>query len=79
MTHKTKWLIFAPAGLLTVGAGTCLVGWASTLKAQGAPTAWWVGAGTAALVVLNAGLSLFGQGIIENVLRQIEQEPAQQE
>lgn len=78
MTHKTKWLIFAPAGLLTVGTGACLVGWASTLKAQGAPATRWVGAGTAALVVLNAGLSLFGQGIIENVLRQIEQEPAQE-
>lgn len=77
MTHKTKWLIFAPAGLLTVGAGACLVGWANTLKTQGAPTARWVGAGTAALVVLNAGLSLFGQGVVESVLHQIQEKPAQ--
>ena len=78
MTHKAKWLIFAPAGLLTVGAGACLVGWASTLKAQGAPTKQWVGAGTAALVVLNAGLSLFGQGVVESVLRQVEPAPTQE-
>jgi hypothetical protein len=72
MTHKAKWLIFSPVGLLTVGAGACLVGWASTLKAKGVPAKQWVGAGTVALVVLNAGLSLFGQGVVESVLHQIE-------
>jgi len=76
MTHKSKWLLFAPLGLLTVGAGACLVGWASTLKAQNAPTPKWVGAGTAALVVLNAGLSLFGHGVTENVLYQLQEKPA---
>ena len=75
MTHKKKWLLFSPLGLLTVGAGACLVGWASTLKAQGAPAAKWVGAGTGALVVLNAGLSLFGHGVAENVLYQLKEEP----
>lgn len=71
MTHKEKWLVFAPLGLLAVGTGACLVNWAGGLKQQGAPTATWVGAGTAALVVLNGGLSLFGRGVAENVLHQL--------
>lgn len=76
MTHKSKWLLLAPAGLLVVGAGACLTSWAATMKAQGAPTARWVGAGTAALVVFNAGLSLFGNGVAESVLYQLREKPA---
>ena len=74
MTHKKKWLLFAPLGLVAVGAGACLVDWAGQLKAQGAPATKWVPAGTAALVVLNAGLSLFGHGVTENVLHQLAQQ-----
>lgn len=76
MTHKQKWLLLAPAGLLAIGAGACLVDWAGTLKAQGRPAAKWVPAGTAALVVLNAGASLFGQSIIERVLHELREVPA---
>ena len=71
MTHKKKWLLFAPSGLLVTGAGTCLVSWASKLKNDGVPTATWVAAGTAALVVFNAGLSLFGRGVVEKVLHEV--------
>lgn len=73
MTHKSKWLLFAPAGLATVGAGACLVGWATTLKQRGASTGSWVLAGTAALGVLNAGLSLFGRGIVEKTLFELRE------
>ncbi|MCR5888954.1 hypothetical protein LRS06_14490 [Hymenobacter sp. J193] len=73
MTHKTKWLAFAPAGLLTIGFGACLVQWASSLKEKGEPTANWVGAGTLALVVLNSGVSLFGQGVVERVLHEVRE------
>ncbi|MEJ7659488.1 MAG: hypothetical protein WKG07_07630 [Hymenobacter sp.] len=75
MTHKKKWLLLAPAGLLGIGAGACLVGWAADLKAKSKP-ATWVPAGTAALVVLNAGVSLFGQSIIEKVLHELREKPA---
>jgi len=64
MTHKKKWLLLAPTGLFSIGAGACLVSWAGGLKNQGAPTSDWVLAGTAALVVLNAGVSIFGQSVI---------------
>jgi hypothetical protein len=76
MTHKKKWLLLAPGGLMTIGAGACLISWAGTLKAQGAPTSKWVAAGTAALVVFNAGVSIFGQSVVESVLHQLRELPA---
>ncbi|TGE22318.1 hypothetical protein E5K00_18920 [Hymenobacter aquaticus] len=76
MTHKKKWLVFAPSGLMVIGLGTCLVQWASAMKENGAPTAQWVGAGTLALGVFNAGVSLFGRGVAENVLYQIREKDA---
>lgn len=75
MTHKEKWLAFAPAGLVTVGLGACLIQWAADKKRNGQSTSEWVAAGTAALVVFNAGLSLFGRGVAESVLYQLEEKP----
>ena len=75
MTHKSKWLLFAPLGLATVGAGASMVHWAGTLKDRRVPAAQWLGAGTAALVVLNAGLSLFGRGVVEKVLHELREKP----
>lgn len=71
MTHKKKWLLLAPGGLMLIGAGACLVNWAGTLKTQGAPPTKWVVAGTGALAVLNAGVSVFGQSIVEKVLHEM--------
>ncbi|MBT2557332.1 hypothetical protein J7E24_06015 [Hymenobacter sp. ISL-91] len=71
MTHKEKWLAFAPAGLLTIGLGTCLVQWAADKKRRHESTTEWVAAGTAALLVLNAGISLFGRGVVEKVKHDI--------
>ncbi len=73
MTHKSKWLLFAPAGLVAVGAGASLVHWAGALKDRRVPTVQWLAAGTAALVVFNAGLSLFGRGVAESVLYQVRE------
>lgn len=78
MTHKAKWLTLAPAGLLTIGAGACLINWAGNLKAKGEPTAKWVKAGTLALVVFNSGLSLLGHSVAEKVLYQLKEKPAEQ-
>ncbi|TGE23000.1 hypothetical protein [Hymenobacter metallicola] len=73
MTHKTKWLVFAPSGLMVIGLGTCLIQWATAIKQDGEPTAKWVGAGTLALGVFNAGICLFGRGVAESVLYQIRE------
>lgn len=77
MTHKKKWALLAPSGLILIGAGACLISWASTLKAQGSPAAKWVMAGTGALTVFNAGISIFGQSVVERVLHEVrEKAPA---
>ena len=75
MTHKTKWLLFAPLGLATIGAGASMIHWAGNLKDQRVPTKQWLAAGTAALVVFNAGISLFGQGVVEKVLHEVQEKP----
>ena len=72
-THKTKWLLFAPLGLVVLGAGASMVHWAGSLKDRQRPTGEWVAAGTAALVVFNAGMSLFGRAVAENVLYQLRE------
>jgi hypothetical protein len=73
MTHKTKWLLFAPLGLVTIGAGASMVHWAGTLKDRNAPTKQWLAAGTAALAVFNAGISLFGRSVVEKVLHEVRE------
>ena len=75
MTHRAKWLLFAPLGLFLIGAGACLVHWAGALKDLPAPTLHWVLAGTLALVVLNAGVCLFGQSVVEKVLHEVREKP----
>ena len=75
MTHKTKWLLFAPLGLATIGAGASMIHWAGSLKDQHAPTRDWLLAGTAALVVFNAGISFFGRGVVEKVLHEVREKP----
>jgi formate hydrogenlyase subunit 3/multisubunit Na+/H+ antiporter MnhD subunit len=75
MTHKSKWLLFAPAGLVLVGAGASMIPWAGGLKEKRRPAKEWVAAGTLALAVFNAGLSLFGRGVAENVLYQLREKP----
>ncbi|RSK47705.1 hypothetical protein [Hymenobacter rigui] len=77
MTHKEKWLVFAPTGLLVIGLGTCLVQWAADKKRNGHSTKEWVAAGTAALVVFNAGISLFGRGVVEKVKYDLHEKPAE--
>jgi uncharacterized membrane protein YgcG len=58
---RRKWLTFAVLGLLLTGLGLSLVGEAILAKmAQQAYFIW----GTAGLVAFNAGLSIFGQGVI---------------
>lgn len=74
MTHKKKSLLFAPAGLMTIGFGTCLVQWATSLQQKKVPTAQWVGAGTLALGVFNAGICLFGRGVLESALHEVNKE-----
>lgn len=65
--HRKNWLIQAPAGLVLIGFGACLIAESAILKAGGASWSQWVPAGTVALCVFNAGLSIFGNAILERV------------
>lgn len=70
--HYDKWKWQAPLGLTTVGFGASLLGHASNMKGRGAATWKWVAAGTVSLVVLNAGLSLFGDAVKHRALHEWE-------
>ena len=59
-----NWLLQAPLGLVLVGAGLSMAIDAGTCKADGQP---WFLYGSFALVVLNAGLCVFGGAIIKRV------------
>ncbi len=65
--HKKRWLIFAPLGLVLVGAGLSMAIDAGFYRMNGAATINWILYGTGALIVFNTGLSFFGQGIIEKI------------
>lgn len=64
---KLRWLSFAVLGLLLTGFGLSLLGEAILLKFNEAAFWTWTTWGTAALVVFNAGLCLFGQAVIEKI------------
>ena len=74
MNHRKKWLTQAPLGLVLIGFGVSLVAEAAMLKYGGAPWTQWVPYGTVALVVLNSGLSVFGNSILHRVRYEREQD-----
>lgn len=75
-THYRKWRMLAPLGLTTIGFGASLVGQSTILKAKGGSAWTWVAAGTVSLVVLNAGLSMFGDAVKHRALYEWKTEHA---
>jgi len=65
------WRRLAPLGLLLVGAGVCVTSDASARRGRGAGAGTWVAEGTAGLVALNAGLSLFGEAVKRRALHDV--------
>ncbi len=61
---KKQWLIYSGAGLAMTGFGACLIAEAAMLKYAGADNWKWVLFGTIALLIFNAGLSVFGAGVV---------------
>lgn len=52
-------------GLVLIGFGACLIAESAMVKFAGAPWQGWVLYGTLALVVFNAGVSIFGDAILQ--------------
>jgi hypothetical protein len=72
-SHYRTWKRLAPLGLLGVGFGASLLGYATNLKAdRSTRTLTWVAAGTASLIVLNAGLSTFGDAVKHRTLFEVK-------
>lgn len=69
--HLQTWKRLAPLGLLGVGFGASLLGHATLKKATSDRTWPWVVTGTLSLVVLNAGLSMFGDSVKHRTLYEI--------
>ena len=69
MKPRVKWLLFSPLGLALIGFGLTLVTDAARAKSAGEPWFWY---GTLALVVFNAGVVFFGEGIKNAVLVNLE-------
>ncbi len=66
--HLSTWKRFAPLGLLGVGTGASLLGHATLMKGEGRAAWQWVAAGALSLVVLNAGLCVFGEAVKHRAL-----------
>ena len=69
MNPRVKWLLFSPLGLALLGFGLTLVTDAARAKSAGEP---WFCYGTLALVVFNAGIVFFGEGVKNAVLVSLE-------
>ncbi len=61
--YVRQWAIKAPLGLTLIGLGASLVGEGAILKGQRQPWPRWFWLGTLGLVVLNVGVSLFGDAV----------------
>lgn len=58
-----RWLLESIGGLILIGFGLSLFGHAVILKAKDAPLKKWFWWGTLSLVAVNAGVSIFADGV----------------
>ena len=65
--YYRRWIIQAPLGLVLIGMGLSFAIEVGFLKHNGTDTWTWVGLGTVALVILNSGISLFGDAVLQRV------------
>jgi hypothetical protein len=70
-TYRFKWMLFAPIGLLLVGAGMCVFGTALAKMGSEAGFTEWFLWGTASLILINGGLCFFGSAIKYSVLYEL--------
>lgn len=69
---RKKWLILSPLGLALIGFGASLLGYAVELKTTGAALLSWFVWGTVSLVVLNAGVAVFGEAVKTRILFELK-------
>ncbi len=72
--HYKKWRWLAPVSLGTVGFGASLLGYAVQRRIERASFGTWFTWGTLSLVVLNAGLAMFGEAVKHRMLFDLRSE-----
>lgn len=66
--HYQQWSENAPRGLLLIGAGVSIVAHAAGLRTKGRSSLIWIALGTLGLIVLNAGVAIFGEAVKHRTL-----------
>lgn len=66
--HYQQWSENAPRGMLLIGAGASIIAHATALKIKGRGGLGWFLVGLLGLVLLNAGVALFGEAIKHRTL-----------
>ncbi|WP_425391652.1 hypothetical protein [Ekhidna sp.] len=63
MSHFKKWMLLGPTSVILTGAGLCFAIEAAFIKHSENGGNEWIWYGTGALIVFNAGISLFGDAM----------------
>jgi hypothetical protein len=69
--HYQKWDELAPRGLTLIGLGLSIVGMAIINKSKG--KSWFIG-GTVGLIIVNAGVAIFGEAVKHRTLYEMQLE-----
>ena len=69
--HFTKMILFAPLGMMLVGAGLCIFAEAHEMKVKGEIFINWFCWGTGSLVLINAGLAFIGEAVKSKVMLEL--------
>ncbi len=68
--HYERWNRYSPLGLLMLGLGMSVIGDATITKAKG--KRGWVFKGTVGLILFNAGLAVFSEGVKSRALYEVD-------
>jgi hypothetical protein len=69
----SAWQWMAPLGLTIIGFGFSLTGQAIIAKSRGKPFWLWFALGTLGLIVLNSGISIFGDAVKRRALQELHE------
>ncbi|NWF71069.1 MAG: hypothetical protein HXY40_18455 [Chloroflexi bacterium] len=70
--HYQDWNELAPRGLLLIGFGISILGEAIILKSKNKSFWRWFPLGTIALIVINAGISVFSEATKQRALYEMK-------
>lgn len=72
--HYENWSRFGGIGMLLIGMGASIIGHAAWLKGSRKGFFRWFFAGTFGLIILNAGVAVFGDAVKHRALYEVQLE-----